>query len=67
MRPGHTEPGYFQIMSVPVKEAVHIPVLLTGGVKTPAQAEDLLKENTADLIGIGRAIFKNPHWADEEN
>jgi 2,4-dienoyl-CoA reductase-like NADH-dependent reductase (Old Yellow Enzyme family) len=67
MRPGHTEPGYFQIMSVPVKETVHIPVLLTGGVKTPAQAEDLLKENTADLIGIGRAIFKNPHWADEEN
>ena len=64
IRPGHGEPGYFQDLSVPVKQAVHIPVLLTGGVTTPAQAEALLEEGCADLIGVGRAIFKNPHWAD---
>ena len=63
-RPGHGEPGYFRDLSVPVKQAVHLPVLLTGGVTTPAQAEALLEEGCADLIGVGRAIFKNPHWAD---
>lgn len=64
VRPGHGEPGYFRDLSVPVKGAVHIPVLLTGGVTTPAQAEALLEEGCADLIGVGRAIFKNARWAD---
>lgn len=64
IRPGHGEPGYFRDLSVPVKQAVQLPVLLTGGVTTPAQAKALLQENCADLIGVGRAIFKNPHWAD---
>lgn len=64
IRPGHGEPGYFRDLSVPVKQAVHLPVLLTGGVTTPVQAEALLEEGCADLIGVGRAIFKNVHWAD---
>ena len=64
IRPGHGEPGYFRDLSVPVKQAVHLPVLLTGGVTTPAQAEALLEDGCADLIGVGRAIFKNPRWAD---
>lgn len=64
IRPGHAEPGYFQDMFASVKQAVHLPVLLTGGVTTPVQAEALLEEGCADLIGVGRAIFKNPHWAD---
>jgi 2,4-dienoyl-CoA reductase-like NADH-dependent reductase (Old Yellow Enzyme family) len=51
-------------MSIAVKGAVNIPVLLTGGVTTLAQAEALLAENCADLIGVGRALFKNPHWAE---
>jgi 2,4-dienoyl-CoA reductase-like NADH-dependent reductase (Old Yellow Enzyme family) len=65
MRPGHTEPGYFQDMTVPVKQAVSIPVLLTGGVTTIAQADALLADGCADMIGVGRAMFKNARWADE--
>lgn len=65
MRPGHTEPGYFKEMSGAVKKAVKIPVLVTGGVKTLEGAEGLLEEGCADLIGVGRAIFKNAHWAEE--
>ena len=64
IRPGHGEPGYFRDLSVPVKQTVHLPVLLTGGVTTPVQAETLLGEGCADLVGVGRAIFKNAHWAD---
>jgi 2,4-dienoyl-CoA reductase-like NADH-dependent reductase (Old Yellow Enzyme family) len=64
IRPGHSEPGYFKDMSTAVKEAVSIPVLLTGGVTALKEADELLAENCADLIGIGRALFKSPHWAD---
>lgn len=63
MRQGHTEPGYFKEMSAAVKRAVNLPVLVTGGVKTMEAAEELLKEECADLIGVGRAIFKDAHWA----
>lgn len=62
MRRGHSEPGWFSDMSSAVKKQVGIPVLLTGGVRTPEQAEKLLNENKADLIGIGRAMMKNPSW-----
>ena len=66
IRPGHTEPGYFKEMSKAVKEAVTIPVLLTGGVKTIGAATELLEEGSGDLIGVGRAIFKDARWADKE-
>ena len=61
-RQGHTEPGYFASMSRKVKEAVSIPVLLTGGVNTVAEAEALLAAGDADLIGVGRALLKDPDW-----
>ncbi|HEY5431904.1 MAG TPA: NADH:flavin oxidoreductase, partial [Coriobacteriia bacterium] len=32
IRPGHAEPGYFAELSEPIKRAVSIPVILTGGV-----------------------------------
>ena len=66
VRPGHGEPGYFQDLSIPVKQVVQIPILLTGGVTTLSQAEALIAKGCADMIGVGRAIFKNPHWADED-
>lgn len=63
-RKGHREPGFFSDMSSLTKKNVSIPVILTGGVRTPEQAEELLKENKADLIGIGRSMFKNPNWGE---
>lgn len=66
VRPGHSEPGYFRDMSIPVKQKVKIPVLLTGGVTSISQAEALLEDHSADMIGVGRAIYKNAHWADNE-
>ncbi len=64
-RADHKEPGYFADMSTTVKEAVCVPVILTGGVKTGADAEQLLQSGAADLIGVGRPFLANPHWADE--
>ena len=65
-REGHEEPGYFKDMSIPVKAAVSIPVMLTGGIKKAGEAEDLLTEEAADLIGVGRELLKDPNWADRE-
>ncbi len=64
VRPDRTEPGYFKDISIPIKERVSIPVVLSGGVIVPQDAEDLLNENAADLIGVGREMVKDPSWAE---
>jgi len=63
VRPGHDEPGYFSELSEPIKHVVSVPVILTGGVTEPEQAEALLAAGKADLIGVGRAILKDSGWA----
>lgn len=65
-RKGHNEPGYFRDVSSAIKKEVSIPVILTGGVKTMEEADALLSENVADLIGIGRELFRNPKWPDKK-
>lgn len=61
--PGLTGQGYFSPVSQTVKQAVSIPVLLTGGVTQPQAAESLLADGKADLIGVGRAVYHDSDWA----
>ena len=63
LNPNDKSPGYFREATTEIKKNVKIPVILTGGVKTTEQAEELLKNGCADLIGVGREIFKNADWA----
>lgn len=55
----------FKAAALRTKKAVNIPVILTGGVTTAEQAEELLNKEMADLIGVGRAILKDSNWAKE--
>lgn len=54
-----TAPGWFQDMTSEIVKNVTIPVILTGGITTRAEADALLKKGAADLIGIGRALLKD--------
>ncbi len=62
--PNSNEQGYFSEISAEIKKAVSIPVILTGGIKDAGTAELLLKENKADMIGVGRAILADSKWAE---
>lgn len=64
-RPGHKEPGYFADMTTAIKQAVDLPVIVTGGVRTIADADALLAAGAGDLVGVSRALFKNPAWPAE--
>ncbi len=61
-RQGHTEPGFFSSMTEKIKAHTSLPVLLTGGINKVADAERLLEEGKADLIGVGRALLKDAGW-----
>ncbi len=65
-RKDYTQAGYFSDMAKAVKQAVAVPVLTTGGVKTLGEAEELLADGCADLIGIGRAIMRDAHWIENQ-
>lgn len=58
--------GYFLPETRAVREAVSIPVIGTGGIRSIASAERFLENGDADLIGIGRAILKDAGWLKEE-
>ncbi|MBT5193893.1 MAG: NADH:flavin oxidoreductase [Rhodospirillaceae bacterium] len=40
----------------------HIPVMSAGKIAEPAQAEGLLREGKADLIGMARQLLADPDW-----
>ena len=61
--PGLTGQGFFAPLSEAVKQAVSIPVILTGGVTEAEAAEKLLRDSKADLIGVGRAVLQDSNWA----
>lgn len=61
--PGQTGQGYFSPLTAALKEVISIPVILTGGITEVEAAEQLLAEGKADLIGVGRAIYKDSGWA----
>jgi NADPH2 dehydrogenase len=62
LRPGHKEPGYFRDASMPIREAVDIPVIVAGGVKTLTAAQTLLDEGVCDIVSVGRALLRDPNW-----
>lgn len=62
---GKTEPGWFAELSKPAKQAVKIPVMLTGGVKTGEDTEKLLEGQAADLIGVGRSMMRDAEWTQK--
>ncbi|MCR5169430.1 MAG: NADH:flavin oxidoreductase [Desulfovibrio sp.] len=64
MRPGHKEAGYFSDQSAAVRQAVSVPVLAAGGVRTRQEAEALLQTGACDLVGAGRPHMASADWVD---
>lgn len=58
--PAYFGPGTFVEMARRVKAAVHAPVIVTGRIVTPAQAEEVLRSGAADMIGMTRALIADP-------
>ena len=53
-------PATFTGLSRRIREAVRLPVIVTGRIVTPDQAETVLREGSADLVGMTRALIADP-------
>jgi 2,4-dienoyl-CoA reductase-like NADH-dependent reductase (Old Yellow Enzyme family) len=45
-----------------IKQKLNIPVIAVGLITQAEQAENILKQQQADAVGIGRAISYDPRW-----
>lgn len=61
----HTHPGYQLFIPSAIKKAVDLPVFCVGRIKDPLQAERVLAEGHADMVGMVRAQICDPEWAQK--
>jgi 2,4-dienoyl-CoA reductase-like NADH-dependent reductase (Old Yellow Enzyme family)/thioredoxin reductase len=61
----YLEEGCFIHLAEGIKSVVKIPVLAVGRIVNPVMAENVLQENKADLIALGRALIADPHFPNK--
>jgi 2,4-dienoyl-CoA reductase-like NADH-dependent reductase (Old Yellow Enzyme family)/thioredoxin reductase len=58
--PWYTTPGFNAPASAAVRQAVDVPVFVTGRVTDAETAERLLADGCADMVGMVRALIADP-------
>lgn len=48
-----------------IKQAVTIPIITVGKIKTADQAEKIIQNKEADFVAIGRALLADPEWPNK--
>ncbi len=56
----HEPPGYELEAAAPVVAAVDLPAIVTGRFRTLAEADQLIAEGVADMVGLTRAHIADP-------
>lgn len=55
-------PGYQVDFATIIKEKTNKPVVAVGLITSIEQAIDIVENERADYVAIGRALLRNPHW-----
>jgi 2,4-dienoyl-CoA reductase-like NADH-dependent reductase (Old Yellow Enzyme family) len=55
-------PGYQVPLARRIREGAGIRTAAVGLVTEPEQAEAIVAEGSADLVALGRALLRDPHW-----
>ena len=57
--------GYFVPQAEKIRKAVKVPVIGVGGITEAEYADRLVREGRIDLVAVGRAMWKDPKWAEK--
>lgn len=55
-------PAYLREEMAALKKAVRTPVIISGRIVTPGLAEKMVREEIADLVGLGRPLLADAQW-----
>jgi thioredoxin reductase len=61
----HFPLGCFVHLAAAIKEVVNLPIICHGRINDPVQAEQILSDNQADMVGIARAFIADPEWPNK--
>jgi NADPH2 dehydrogenase len=56
-------PGYQVKFADQVRRAAELPVIAVGRLDSPQLAEEVVRNQRADLVAVGRGLLRDPHWA----
>jgi len=48
-----------------IRETVKLPVMVAGKIQYPSAAREILANDDAHLIGLGRMILRDPEWIEK--
>lgn len=57
--------GWKRYLARAVRERTGKPVITSGNIRDPREAEKILADGDADIIGLGRALIADPAWANK--
>jgi 2,4-dienoyl-CoA reductase-like NADH-dependent reductase (Old Yellow Enzyme family) len=60
--PPHIGPGYQVHFAAEVRRRAAIPTIAVGLITTAELAEDIVSNERADLVALGRELLRNPYW-----
>lgn len=55
-------PGYQVPGAIAIRTGADIPVAAVGMITAPRQADDIIRNEQADLIMLARALLRDPYW-----
>ena len=62
--PLYIKPNTLVDLAAEVKNSgVRVPVIATGGITDPVDAEQIIAEGHADMVALGRTLIADGHWA----
>ncbi|WP_032122296.1 NADPH dehydrogenase NamA [Clostridium amazonitimonense] len=60
--PIKTYPGYQIKFAEEIKHRCNIPTIAVGLIENPDMVEEILQNNRADMVALGRELLRNPYW-----
>lgn len=55
--------GTYVSQAEAIKKAADIPVIAVGRINSPELAAEIISQNRADLVALGRQLITDPQWA----
>ena len=55
-------PGYQVKIAEELKRQTDLPTITVGLITEPHHAEEILSNDRADLVALGRALLREPYW-----
>lgn len=57
--------GAFTYLAARIRRGVSVPVFASNRIVNPTQAEEILRDSSADMVCIGRSQIADPEWVNK--